>query len=61
MHTDRNRLPFSQFVMIGMVLWTISDSKGFDGFIVGGVCLGFGLRCLAHRTLAPTASASRSF
>ena len=29
--------------MVGMVLWTISDSKGFDGFMVGGICLGFGL------------------
>ena len=33
----------AQFVITGMLLFTFSDSKGFDGFMVGGACLGLGL------------------
>ena len=29
--------------MVGLVLMTISDSKGFDGFVPGAACIGLGL------------------
>ena len=34
--------------MIGLILWTISDSKSFDGFIPGGAFLGLGLLSSIH-------------